>query len=154
MPGTMPKEPALARLRRLASRDGLLLAEAFGTLAIASLAIRLLPVRRVAAAAGRSVAESGVADVQTVARVRWAVEAWGRRVPWRAVCFQRGLAVHWMLRRRGIASLLHYGVGRVDSERLAAHVWVSVGGRDVIGGEEAPKFACLATFPDANSLKA
>lgn len=150
----MPRESRLARLRRLASADGLLLAEALGALAIASLAIRLLPFRRVAAAAARGEAGGGTGDARAIARVRWAVEAWGRRVPWRAVCFQRGLAVHWMLRRRGIASLLHYGVGRVESERLAAHVWVSVGGRDVIGGEEAPKFACLATFPDANSLKA
>ena len=150
----MPKETASARLRRLASRDGLVLAEALGALAVASLAIRLLPFRRVAAAAARGGADGGAGDAQAIGRVRWAVEAWARRVPWRAVCFQRGLAVHWMLRRRGIASMLHYGVGRAESDRLAAHVWVSVAGRDVIGGEEAPKFACLATFPDANSLKA
>lgn len=149
----MPKRSLQSRLRRLASADGLLLAEALGALAVASLAIRLLPFRRVAAAAARGGAEGAAGDGEAIARVRWAVDAWGRRVPWRAVCFQRGLAAHWMLRRRGIASLLHYGVGRLESDRLAAHVWVSVGGRDVIGGEEAPKFACLATFPDANSLK-
>lgn len=149
----MPKEPTLPRLRRLASRDGLVLAEALGALAAASLAIRLLPFRRVAAAAAGRRVEGAAGDEQAIGRVRWAVEAWGRRVPWRAVCFQKGLAVHWMLRRRGIASLLHYGVGRVESDRLAAHVWVSVSGRDVIGGEEAARFACLATFPDANSLK-
>jgi hypothetical protein len=68
-------------------------------------------------------------------------------VPWKAVCFQQGLALHLMLRRRGIASVLNYGVGKKEDERLAAHVWVDVGSETVIGGEEAPRFARLARFP-------
>lgn len=83
-----------------------------------------------------------------VERVRSALLGWSRRVPWRVVCFQQGLALHWMARRRGIASVLHYGVAH-DPAGLAAHVWVSVDGRIVIGGEEAPRFACLAYFPAA-----
>ena len=127
--------------------DRLLLAEALATLAAASLAIRLLPFRRVASAAGRARPARASADARLLARVRWSVDAWGRRVPWRAVCFQRGLAAHWMLRRRGIASVLHYGVAQVADEGLAAHVWVSVGRTVVTGGGEAPRFARLASFP-------
>jgi hypothetical protein len=52
-----------------------------------------------------------------------------------------------MLRRRGIASVLNYGVGRREEQRLAAHVWVDVDGETVIGGEEAPNYARLARFP-------
>jgi hypothetical protein len=52
-----------------------------------------------------------------------------------------------MLRRRGYASLLHYGVAQEETKGLSAHVWVSVDGQTVIGGEEAPKFICLATYP-------
>jgi hypothetical protein len=52
-----------------------------------------------------------------------------------------------MLHRRGIPSVLHYGVAREREGDVAAHVWVTVGGRAVIGGEEAPRFTCLATFP-------
>jgi hypothetical protein len=66
-------------------------------------------------------------------------------VPWKAVCFQRGLAVHVMLRRRGIGSVLHYGVSQSDG--LKAHVWVRAAGHDVIGCEEASAFTCLATYP-------
>lgn len=127
--------------------DRLLLVEALAILAAASLAIRLLPFRRVAAAAARERPLSAAADGRLLARVRWSVDAWGRRVPWRAVCFQRGLAVHWMLRRRGIASVLHYGAARLPDEGLSAHVWVSVGSRIVTGGGEAPRFARLASFP-------
>jgi hypothetical protein len=126
--------------------DWPLFVEALATLAVASMAIRVLPFRLVAAAASRSGRKATRSDSETVRRVRGAVRGWGRRVPWKSVCFQRGLALHWMLRRRGIPSVLLYGVRRQGDE-LAAHVWVDVDGETVIGGDEAPDFACLARFP-------
>jgi hypothetical protein len=125
-----------------------LLAEALPALVLASLAVKLAPFRRVAAWAGGRGGDGGaLMDEATMRKARWAVEAWARRVPWRAVCFQKGLALHWMLRRRGVASALHYGVAKDEGAGLKAHVWVSVAGRPVIGGEGADGFACLATFP-------
>jgi hypothetical protein len=82
--------------------------------------------------------------------VRWAVLASARRVPWRTVCFQNGMAAQIMLRRRGINSILHYGVAKDTEEGLKAHVWVTVDGLALIGGEEAEGFACLASFPDSD----
>jgi hypothetical protein len=139
----------LPRRARPSAGDLLLLAEGLATLVGASVAIRLLPFRRLAAAASRGAASPGPAPEDArLRKLRWAVEAWGRRVPWRAVCFQRGLAFHIMLRRRGIDSRLHYGVSPVGEVGLSAHVWISVAGRTWLGGEEAPRFALLATFPD------
>jgi len=126
-----------------------MLAEALAALVLASLAIALLPFRRVAAAASAPRRGPARTDPETVRRARSAVTGWARRVPWRAVCFQKGLALHWMLRRRGIASTLLYGARR-DGEGLAAHVWVDVEGETVIGGEVAPVFGCLARFPPDN----
>jgi hypothetical protein len=123
-----------------------MLAEALAALALASLAIALLPFRRVAAIASAPGRGPARTDGETVRRARSALIGWSRRVPWRAVCFQRGLALHWMLRRRGIRSVLLYGV-RQDGDGIAAHVWIDVDGETVIGGEEAPAFACLARFP-------
>ncbi|HEX8466476.1 MAG TPA: lasso peptide biosynthesis B2 protein [Allosphingosinicella sp.] len=139
-PATEPRRarPGLA--------DGPMLAEALAALALASLAIALLPFRRVAAAASAPGHRPARVDPETVRRARSALIGWSRRVPWRAVCFQKGLALHWMLRRRGIRSVLLYGARR-DGEGLAAHVWVEVEGETVIGGEEAPGFTCLARFP-------
>jgi hypothetical protein len=128
----------------LGLRDHVLLAEALAALAVASLAIRLLPFRRIAAFAARAPRRPAHASVNP-ARLRWAVRAWARRVPWKAVCFQNALAMQAMLRRRGIASVLHYGIGREDG--LKAHVWLSVGGAIVIGGDEAPRFVEIAAFP-------
>jgi hypothetical protein len=52
-----------------------------------------------------------------------------------------------MLRRRHVGCALHYGVAREPGGKLRAHVWVSVDGCVLMGGEEAPRFSCLATFP-------
>jgi Transglutaminase-like superfamily len=123
-----------------------MLAEALAALALASLAIALLPFRRVAAAASAPDRRPERTDPEAVRRARSALIGWSRRVPWRTMCFQKGLALHWMLRRRGIRSVLLYGARR-DGDELKAHVWIDVDGETVIGGDEAPDFACLARFP-------
>jgi hypothetical protein len=80
-------------------------------------------------------------------RIRWAVSACARRVPWRAKCFEQGLAAQLMLRRRGTCSVLYYGAASGDERGLSAHVWVRDGDLDIIGGEIASDYAVLATFP-------
>jgi hypothetical protein len=144
----MAPSPPFRRLRRLGAGNVRLLAEALPALLLASAAIRLVPFRRLAARASRSGKLGGEAEEALLRKLRWSVEAWAARVPWRALCFERGLAVHRMLRRRGVPSVLHYGVAREAGGGLAAHVWVTVGGRPVIGGDEAPRFACVARFPE------
>ena len=69
-----------------------------------------------------------------------------RRVPWRAKCIEQGFAAHWMLRRRAVNAVLHYGVAKRDG-RLLAHVWVRAGSNDVIGCENSSEFAEVAQFP-------
>jgi hypothetical protein len=68
-------------------------------------------------------------------------------VPWRALCFEQGLAAQFMLRRQGIPSVLYYGAAQGDRGELLTHVWVCDGDLDVVGGEIAHRFAILATFP-------
>jgi hypothetical protein len=88
-----------------------------------------------------------------IATTRWAVEATARRLPWKTVCFQKGLALHWMLQRREVPSRLHYGVSQAE-EQLRAHVWVSHGDEIIIGGEVAGEFTCLITYPERSSIEA
>ena len=51
-----------------------------------------------------------------------------------------------MLRWRGLASVRHYGV-KSEAGDLSAHVWITVGGRNVVGGPMAAGFAAVARFP-------
>lgn len=142
----------LLRLVQLSAANKFVLAEALLILGLASLAIKLLPFRRTAALMQASTRGRSVDPEKRdgmVRQCRWAIERCADTVPWRAVCFQRGLALQLMLRRRGIGSILHYGVAQ-DAERgLRAHVWLEVGGGIVLGGEQAPAFARLASFPAA-----
>lgn len=125
--------------------------EAGAAVAAASVAIRFVPFRKLASWMGSPgrlrPQKRETADV--VARVRWAVNAVANRAPWRAVCFQRGLAAHAMLRRRGLPSTLHYGVRHTAEAELKAHVWVTAGALPVVGVEEAAGFQRLASFPSA-----
>ena len=145
----MRRRTGLAAFFGLSGVNKLVLAEALATLALVSLAIRLLPFRTVVkwAKAGAA-APAMTADEKTmVIRCRWAVEKWAERVPWRTVCFQKGLALHIMLRRRGIDSTLHYGVMQNAEDGLKAHVWISESGLIVMGGEIAADYQELASFP-------
>lgn len=129
-------------------REILLFAEAVAMLALAALAIGLLPFRAVARTMQfgssrwrRPILGEPAQAVEMVTAVQRA----SRHTPWRTVCFQEGLALHWMLRRRGVGSVLHYGLSSV--QEFGAHVWVSLDGEILIGGGQAPNFHCVATFP-------
>ena len=124
----------------------LLVVEAVAALAFASAALATLPFRRairIGSLPLSSAAERRVSPVRAAAAVRRAA----RLVPWRAVCIQQGLALQWLLRKRGVEGLLHYGIRVAEDGVLQAHVWVDVDGQTVIGSEEAPKFKRIATFP-------
>jgi hypothetical protein len=135
---------------RLPRHDRLLLVEATLWLAIAGFAIAVLPFRQVGRLAARPMRRSEPrpqARLREARRIRGAIVVAARRVPWRAMCFQQGLAAQFMLRRRGVPSVLYYGAAANAAGGLSAHVWVRDGDVDVIGGEIASGFAQLATFP-------
>ena len=122
-----------------------LLAEAGAAIVAASLAIRVQPFRTLAARLENPGAERPPADKETAYWIRRAVLAWGRRLPWRAKCFEQGLAAAWMLRRRDKAYAVHYGAAKNDGD-LTAHVWVTSGPNPVVGCENREDFSLLATF--------
>lgn len=132
---------------RLRARP-LLLAEALLALMLASAMIALLPFRRVArVAAGQGRAGRASASPAEAALIAAAVAAWAARVPWRAMCFECGLAALLMLRRRRRAVTLYYGAAHAEDGRLVAHVWVRSGSIDVSGCDVAADFGVLAAFP-------
>ncbi len=137
-------------LRGLSGREWSLLIEAGLLLAGASAAIALLPFARVGRlASGRDAALMPPDEAAVIAEFRWAITAVARRVPFRAKCFEQGLAAQWMLRRRGIASTLFYGIARDRDRALSAHVWVRSGAFDVVGCDNIADFATVAQFPAA-----
>jgi hypothetical protein len=135
----------IATLRRLRSDQRRLLVRAAFVLSGASTAVALLPFRkaiRFGCVSARGTSGLSVPDCV------WAVEAAARRLPWRTMCIEQGLAAQRLLRGRGVDAVLHYGARREPERgKLEAHVWVTVGGQAVIGGEQAPDFAEIASYP-------
>ena len=136
------------RFHRLSGRELAQFAEAACALTLATAAIRILPFRTVIRTMGYGGAEHdrGQADADAALEVRRAVKRAARRLPWNIVCFPEGLAAHWMLRRRGVPSLVHYGL-RQSPSKLSAHVWVTLGETVVIGQETTDLHTCVAVFP-------
>lgn len=123
-----------------------LLAEAGAAILVASLALRLMAFRTLAERLGRGVGRARPADAETAYWLRRAVLAWARRLPWRTLCFEQGLAAFTLLRRRGLAATMHYGAATIAGE-LKAHVWVTSGETEVIGCENQEDYGLLARFP-------
>lgn len=131
--------------RRTSGERRSLLVRAVCSLAGASISLTLSPFRRAIAFGCVPLAKER--GHGALADYVWAIQAAARRVPWRALCIEQGLALQRLMRRDGIDARLHYGV-RHDhvGGMLQAHVWVTVDGMAVIGGGETG-FAEVATYP-------
>jgi hypothetical protein len=121
-----------------------LLVEAAWSLLVARLWIALVPIDRVARRLGifvpptdRRVVERRLrhrpGDAAVAAGVGWAVCRTAPLMPFRAICLQQAMAAHAMLRRRGVASVLHFGAARQGQSVLDAHAWLDAAGVPVTG---------------------
>ena len=135
---------AAIRFVTLDATRRMLVLEALAALTTAATAIRFLPFQRAVALGSRPFRRAKRASV---ADIRWSIDATAARLPFRTVCFQKGLAMQVMLRRRGHDAQLHYGIRFTDERVLQGHVWVEADGAMVIGEEDAPGFERVATYP-------
>jgi hypothetical protein len=121
------------------------LREAALMLTLARLAVRFVPAARIFSWADYRPRRINRFAIDEVSWVAWAVERIGNN-PWmNALCLPRALAVHAMLRRRGIASRLCLGVAR-DGQKLIAHAWVETGETTVTLDPAFAHFTRLAQF--------
>ena len=140
--GAAPQRPSrLSRWRAMPASNRLLLLEAFAALSAARCALALLPARWIFRWLGRPLRTKRASVPGAPERIRWAVLAAARYGPLSFVCFPQALAAHAMLRRRGISSIMHYGVRRSADRQMRAHTWLEVDHRMLLGGETATLFA-------------
>jgi hypothetical protein len=135
-------KPAIRNLARLSTSERRLLVEALALMPRAAVAIRLRPFPQTV---GFGSVPLGPAKPVDVARLSSLIGAVARRMPFRALCFEQGLTLQRMLRRRGYPVILHYGVETKGA--LAAHVWVTLEGIVIHGGETAHRFAEVGQWP-------
>ena len=136
---------SLRKFRRLDRERRALLFRAAVVLSRASAEVAWLPFRRAIRFGSVAISPSRRDRLEDCV---WAVEVVARRLPWRTMCIEKGLAAQRLLRRSGADARLHYGARHdPNSAKLEAHVWVTVDGHPMIGGEEAAGFAEVASYP-------
>ena len=73
-------------------------------------------------------------------RIGWLVPKVAASAPFEAACLPQALAARWMLRRRGVASRLCFGVRRPSGADLEVHAWLTTEGEGVVGCREAETY--------------
>ena len=129
----------------------MLLLEAAFWIAVARLAILLLPFPRIARYLGELRPPTGEAgelqDGEAAAReVCWAIDRSARIFPFKIVCLPRALAGWQMLHHRRIAGQLHFGASRDAANALRTHAWLDACGVEVTGYPEAHDCVELGYF--------
>ena len=119
--------------------------EAALMLILARLAVRFVPASRIFSWADRLPRRINRFAIGEARWVDWSVEKVADNPRMRALCLPRALAVHAMLRRRGIASRLCLGVAR-NGQELIAHAWVEFGETRAILDPALPRFTRLKQF--------
>jgi|HubBroStandDraft_1064217.scaffolds.fasta_scaffold00058_47 hypothetical protein len=135
-------------------RRRLRVVEAMLVLAGAALTLRLVPFRRIAARVGEVAPGAGTAAAEpsvdpAVDHVAAALASAVRRLRLRDCCLIMALAGEFMLRRRGVAAVLHLGVAR-SATGFEGHAWLEAGGRIVCGGRTARAFTPIARIVRAH----
>jgi hypothetical protein len=134
-----PTIDLLRKFGRLSWRDRLLLVEAAFWLTIASILVT-------AAFPARQRKEPQETSARIGRDVCRAIVACARWLPWSTGCLQKGIAAQFMLKLRGIPSMLHFGEAPDDGPGLAAHVWTRDLKLDLIDDETDSRCAPLAPF--------
>lgn len=147
-------------LRRFAQVDGhrrALLIEATIWLWLARAALRLVPFPRLARRLGAFVtpemarttaakAPRSRDDIRIAGDVGWAVTRAARHAPFAAVCLPQAMAARVMLKRRGVASILHFGAAKTKDQTLDTHAWLDAAGVEVTGYPAARHFTEIACY--------
>jgi len=122
----------------------------------AALALKLVPFRRVVRWGGFRASEPPPGKQSSLparhpgspGQVGHAVQRAARHLPLNLLCLPQALAAQWMLRRRGIASTLHFGMAKSSEGEcpMQAHAWLTVAGLGVVGIAASRGFIEVARF--------
>jgi hypothetical protein len=147
----------LRRFGQIGGRRRGLLIEAALWLLLARLALLAVPFPRLArrlgafvpptdarvALAGRSASPQ---HARLAEEIGWATTRAARHVPFKAVCLPQAMAARVMLRRRGVASVMHFGAAKGREKPIDAHAWLDAAGVNVTGYPLAANLAEIACF--------
>jgi hypothetical protein len=133
---------------RLERFGKLLFCEAYVSMGIARFQVLTRPFKKIAKHLGvRGKPESEPAtDPVRIRQVAWAIRTAARFTPWKSNCLAQGLAAWRMLKRRGLPSVLYFGVAKDENGKMIAHAWLRSGDFFVCGGDGSKRYAVTGVF--------
>ena len=125
-------------------------------LGAARAALISLPFRRLSRHLGKQLdpaveSASGGAPPAAAREIGWAVELMSRHTPWESACLAQSIAGKFMLKRRGLRSLLALGLRKDEAGKLTAHAWLRSGNEILIGNVGHETFTVLSSFGEPES---
>lgn len=130
--------------RALPPCDRRLLVEASSRMVLAWILLRMVPFAWLVRSL--SPTKDAAVSLPEIRKIRWAVESVARHSPLPLVCLPQGFAAAWMLKARGAAPRMHFGVAHGD-KGFESHAWVEWNGVPVVGHRVAGRFTLMKTFP-------
>lgn len=131
----------LRKLVELPAAERWLLAEAALAVVLVRLGLWLLPFRLLRRGLGR-LSTRHVSTHFSPERIAWAVMIVSSYIP-ATTCLTQALAAQALLSWRGVSAWLRIGVAKDARGQFAAHAWVEVGGRVLIGGSIRERYTPL-----------
>jgi hypothetical protein len=139
----------LGKLLRLTWQERGILMETFLLLGFGRFLVIMLPFKKVAphlgVINGSQPGNLSEAELVTAQQINRWVRFTSHHTPFTSNCFNKALAAHFMLRRRGISSTLYLGVAK-NKEKMEAHAWLLSGDQIVTGGAEHERFTEVSHF--------
>ena len=134
----------------LAGKQQLMVVEAVLLLAVARFLVAFFPFKAYQRTLGKVGAPLPIPNdihLAVADEVRKNIVMAARNVPWKAVCLPQAMAGRWMLKRRGIDSVLYLGVeSRAPEKKFGGHAWLEAGSMVVTGWREMENFTVIAKF--------
>lgn len=146
-------------LRRRNAEELHLFAEAMCRLSLMQLRIAILvwigrtrPYERAQPPEPGQIANAAIrltaAQTRTAKRTGWAVERAATVLPFAVICLPQALAAREILRRRGIYSVMFFGVdANSPMPDVGTHAWLTSGETPVVGVQQAAGYRVFASFP-------
>lgn len=129
-----------------------ILLEAWCLLALARMLLLLLPFRKLAPLLGKRSSPDNEERCNALHHTRLthisnAILKAAAYSPWRTQCFEQALAARLMLRCRGLATTVFFGVSKNKKKgHFNAHAWLQCHGLTVTGGKQVEQFTIIACF--------
>lgn len=142
-------------MRKVSFSDWVLICQALPFLICSRILVLLVPFRRLAPVLGTlncvtPLERGDMSDCTKDKRLGSILKALSDYLPWRSMCLEQALAGMMLLRFKGVASTIYFGVSQGD-KTLEAHAWLRCGEQIVTGEMGHKKFTTVFTVASTTS---